>query len=92
VATAPKVINSMKDEVVSVIGAVGELFEGLITWCVCAQPCLGKLRGGEGPVRRAGAGAVLGSASRAESSQEEHPRRRAARSEAQRFCRRAVSS
>lgn len=37
-ATALKVINSMKDEVVSLIGAMGELFEDLIILGVQAAP------------------------------------------------------
>lgn len=39
VATAPRVINSLKAGVVSLIGAMGELFEGLIILSVQAALC-----------------------------------------------------
>lgn len=39
VATAPRVINSLKAGVVSLIGAIGELFEGLIILSVQAALC-----------------------------------------------------
>lgn len=38
-ATAPRVINSLKAGVVSLIGAMGELFEGLIILSVQAALC-----------------------------------------------------
>lgn len=38
-ATALKVINSLEDDVVSLIWAMGELFEDLILWRVHARLC-----------------------------------------------------
>lgn len=90
VATALRVINSLKAGVVSLIGAVGELFEGLIISSAQAA------RGWEAP---SGMGTVwssrmvLGSPLPLEpGGLQGHHGCRAGKSQAQRLCHRAVSS
>lgn len=90
VATAPRVINSLKAGVVSLIAAMGELFEGLIISSVQAALCW------EAPSRMGRVWCsrmVLGSPQLLElGGLQGHHGSRAGKSQAQHFCCHAVSS